>query len=276
MIEHQEIYKNHNPFLFEDAGVLIKQIQEILNDEDFRKEYKNNFYLQFYELINILIENFEEYPCYNYFASIDEAYKILKQLKENKTYININSIDNLNNFKGNTNSIHSIIILGNKNNIEKETLDFECLANKILSNLKDITIKYAKIKNFNSLLNNKLENIETIVFEECKFEEIDKIDYDELKKFTNLKYVSFYKNVMIDTKLLDLFNNDKLFSKAETLYLGGNVFNAEKLLELIKNKDFKIHLNKNIKEIGITGNFNEKTNYFIKYFDFNPITLYIS
>ena len=42
------------------------------------------------------------------------------------------------------------------------------------------------------------------------------------------------------------------------------------------NKDFKISLNRNIQEIGITGNFDAKTNEFIKYFDFNPITLYIS
>ena len=276
MIEHQNNYKNHKPFLFEDAGDLIKKTKEILNDEDYKKEYSNNFYQQIYELINILIENFEEYPCYNYYASIKDAYKFLCQLKDNKTYIIINSIDNLINFKGNIDSINSFIILGDKNDIGKETLDFEYLSNKKLSNLKNITIKYVNIKNFNSLLNHNLENLETIAFEECKFEEIDKIDYDKLKNCRNLKYLSFYKDGIIDTKLLVLLNNDKLFPNVITLYIGGNLFSEEKLLKLKEKKDFKIHLNKNIEEIGITGNFNKKTNEFIKYFDFNPKILYIS
>ena len=187
----------------------------------------------------------------------------------------INSIDNLNNYKGNTDSIKSIVIIGDIKDIEKKTIDFKNFSDAKLSNLKKIVIKYANIRNINSLFKNNLESLEIIGFEECKFEEIDKIDYDKLKNCSNLKYVNFYKNGIINTKLLELFNNDKLFPKVKSLFIGGNLFNAEKLLEL-KKKNFICHLNKNIKEIGISGNFNEKTNEFIQYFDFNPKYLYIN
>lgn len=279
MVTHKKDYKNHNPTFFKDTGNLIKMTKELLNDGDFKKEFKNKFYRKINELINILIDNFEEYPCYNYYASILEAYNLLSQLKQNKVYTNINSIENLSNTikKGNTDSINSIVILGDKNNISKETLDFELLSNKKLSNLQNVTIKYITIKNLNKLLENKLEKLEKFVFEECKFEEINKIDFDKLKYCNNLKYLSFYKIKISDTKLLYFINNNKLFPKLETLYIGGNLFKEIKLLEMKNNnKDFKISLNRNIQEIGITGNFDAKTNEFIKYFDFNPITLYIS
>jgi len=177
----------------------------------------------------------------------------------------------LNNYKTNTNIIQSIEIRGDNN----DTLDFKIFSNSKLLNVKKLIIKNENIKNINSLLMNNLENLEAIVFQECKFKEIDKIDYDKLKKCSNLKYVNFCKNGIIDTRLLELFNNDKLFSKVEILFIGGNLFDKEKLLEL-KKKNFICHLNKNIKEIGLSGNFNEKTNEFIQNFDFNPEILYIN
>lgn len=78
-----------------------------------------------------------------------------------------------------------------------------------------------------------LKKLENFTIEECIFE--DKIDYEKikLKESKNLKYVSFYKNGITNTKFLELFNNNKSFPKLKTLYFGGNLINAE---EIKKNK----------------------------------------
>jgi len=276
---HKINNKNHDIIYFNTAKDLIEEIIKILNDENFKKEHKDNYFKQNFEIINIFIENFEESPCYNYYKSIKNAAKYLYYLIDKKTYKIIYSLENLYNYKGNTDLIDSIIILEDINNKKNQkTLDLNWFENKTFSNLKILIIKYRNIKNINILLEQSLPKLEKIVIEECILEDIDKIDYNKikLKEFNNLKYISFYKDRITDIKFLNYFNDNKSFQKVKTLYLGGNsFFEEEKKIIIRKNKDV-YHFNDNIEEIGLTGNFNKKTIEFLKYCKFNPKKLFIS
>ena len=138
---HKNIYKNHDLIEFSKAEEPIKKIKEILNDKKFKKKYINDYFQQIFKIINILIENYENSPCYNYYKSIKNAREYLCKLyhfKENKNYKIIKSIKDLYDYINknlDTDLIHSIIILGDENAKEKEKpiLDLECISTKLLS-----------------------------------------------------------------------------------------------------------------------------------------------
>ena len=234
---HKNTYGNHDLIFFSKADDLIAKIEKTLKNKKFKKKYNYDYFQQIFELIHFLIENFKINPCYSYYKGIKNADKFLCKLyhaKKNKKYKIIKSLSDLQNYLsqgGNTDLIYSIIILGDKNDIEKKTFDLNCFANKSLSNLKKLVIKNVEIKNINTLLKKSLTQIENFTIEDCKFVGIDEINYDYLRfqKAKNLKYLSLYNDGIKNTKFLDLFNNKGLFSKLKTLYFGGNLFNEEEI-----------------------------------------------
>jgi hypothetical protein len=189
-----------------------------INDNTNSQEnnYKHEL-IYLYKIIKIILNAYENYPCYKHYENIETVYDFLKKEEIKKNLIKIKHknelIDNFNN-----NNIENIISI----KINEQSFNLEKTMSKVVK-FNDSNIKF----NFNNLIlldlsRNKMRNIKLLKkFEMPKLEKLnlsvnflgdELIDYIDGLYCPELKYLNLFKVHLED---YGIFDKIKHFSKIE-------------------------------------------------------------
>ena len=255
---------------FDEIEKLIEKFEKGLNyfccSEDKKDKIKNVFIV-----IKCVMENFQEYKCYNLLKSLENAEIFLKRINDhnfkidNKEYkfINLLKITSEEEFNNNITDFHEKIVSINIKH-SKEKIDLSCFENKKFSNLKEITIVSDNCNNIAPLFSCEFPVLEILNLEDNG---IDNTIIDLLKKLSlpELTYLNLYSNKITDLKLFEVINK---FKKLKHFFAGENQF------ELDKNpKDF-YEFPESLEEFGMTGNLEGNKCNFIKKLDISNLKIY--
>jgi len=248
----------HHRKTFEHLLEVDDKIEEILQQiEDIRNQLQHGDIenRQILNIIEILLNNYNIFPCHNQYYNLFEAEKFLIALKleipkiEKKEMIRISSIKDLEKYKSQSHLFSSI-------DIKDELFNFSKLKDLSLNNLEVLNLMNTEIKNFDGILNKKFDNLKTLNLENNKltYESFKKLD---AKNFKNLETLNLYIN---EIKSIKIFSKIAEFKNLKVLYVGRNIFDAN---EIKKYNNNKIYF-PTIKLFGITGSLSEDT---IKFFN---------
>ena len=235
-----------------ETNVKIESIKELLKGVDF-----NLIDSSFESLVNIIINLYKYYPCYNIFITIDSIYQLLlnnnnvdsnDNYKEKK-FQNIITNENINKINP-TQSIFSIklelkdfdAIKFNKNLLNLEILELQNNNIKDLSPFKEANLKNLKFlnlsnniiddKNSDYLMNsnlNKLFDLNMCSNNLCNYSFFEKIIH-----FPNLRYLFVSSNKFNDSDFEKYKNTIIDLSHLEEIGLSDGVF-SDKTIELLDN-----------------------------------------
>ena len=248
----------HHRKTFEHLLEVDDKIEEILQQiEDIRNQLQHGDIenRQILNIIEILLNNYNIFPCHNQYYNLFEAEKFLIALKleipkiEKKEMIRISSIKDLEKYKSQSHLFSSI-------DIKDELFNFSKLKDLSLNNLEVLNLMNTEITNFDGILNKKFDNLKTLNLENNKltYESFKKLD---AKNFKNLETLNLYIN---EIKSIKIFSKIAEFKNLKVLYVGRNIFDAN---EIKKYNNNKIYF-PTIKLFGITGSLSEDT---IKFFN---------
>ena len=248
----------HHRKTFEHLLEVDDKIEEILQQiEDIRNQLQHGDIenRQILNIIEILLNNYNIFPCHNQYYNLFEAEKFLIALKleipkiEKKEMIRISSIKDLEKYKSQSHLFSSI-------DIKDELFNFSKLKDLSLNNLEVLNLMNTEITNFDGILNKKFDNLKTLNLENNKitYESFKKLD---AKNFKNLETLNLYIN---EIKSIKIFSKIAEFKNLKVLYVGRNIFDTN---EIKKYNNNKIYF-PTIKLFGITGSLSEDT---IKFFN---------
>ena len=220
---------------------ILKEVNDIYlklskNNEIVKKSYNDNSEKIFY------FSNIDEIDN-NSFSSTESGFKLIDitEKKQLDGYINNqNTSIYIKSIAIKAENFYNISILEKCDFSYLEKLDLK--SNKIIdiSPLKSCNLYYLVILDFenNNINNNCIEILKQM-------------------KMPKIKNLNLFKNKITSIKIFDILTN---FKTMELFYIGENLFDEK---EINNNKNKIIYLPDNLEEIGLTNNFNEKTNYFI-------------
>ena len=265
-------HETHTTINLLNKNKKIKKIKNILGNQSIIKTNIKN-------LINALIENYEEYPSYNIYLTIKNIKKMFggsndesnhKNLeKKTEEFLKINTIEGLMDTFNNHNKYYKIKIEGKKikeKNEEKENekkiiknketmIDLSMFQGKEFKALQVIKINSVKLKNISALSSSFLPQLKRLDLEE------NEITDDCINVFNNLKLPKIIFLSLFDNKITspEIFESIKQYDSLKTFFIGINSFEKNKTI----NSDKIYELNQNLEELGITDNFTTETNEFI-------------
>ena len=261
----------HHIKTFEHLLEVDDRIEEIIRQiEDIRiklqpGDIENR---QILNIIEILVNNYNIFPCHNQYYNLLESEKFLTALKleipkiEKKEMIRISNINDLEKYKSQSHLFSSI-------DIKDELFNFSKLRDLSLNNLEVLKLMNTGITNFDGILNKKFDNLKTLNLENNKltYESFKKL---EAKNFKNLETLNLFIN---EIKSIKIFSKIAEFKKLKVLYVGRNVFDTNEIKKYNKNKIYF----PTIELFGITGSLSEDTIKFFNYLVFKNLEiLYIS
>ena len=261
----------HHIKTFEHLLEVDDRIEEIIRQiEDIRiklqpGDIENR---QILNIIEILVNNYNIFPCHNQYYNLLESEKFLTALKleipkiEKKEMIRISNINDLEKYKLQSHLFSSI-------DIKDELFNFSKLRDLSLNNLEVLKLMNTGITNFDGILNKKFDNLKTLNLENNKltYESFKKL---EAKNFKNLETLNLFIN---EIKSIKIFSKIAEFKKLKVLYVGRNIFDTNEIKKYNKNKIYF----PTIELFGITGSLSEDTIKFFNYLVFKNLEiLYIS
>ena len=248
-----ENHKTHLPTLFTD-----KKIEEILNSisllifkTNYNPKIEHIYWNQRKFLIEKLIEEYKEFPCYNLYKSIISAKEYLENLnKEEIEEIFYQIITDVNQISKNKFRFPIIKINLSRQNIK----DLSLIKELDLSNLKKLILNDNCISNIDPLLNCNFERLEIFELQNNQLNYQSLKDFDKMR-FKKIKFINLYINKIESIKIFEKILNFKTLDK---FYVGDNKFEKE---EIFRNGDKKYDLSF-LTNLGITGNFTDETIFF--------------
>ena len=253
-IEENE-HKYHYPDKLLDKKIKkeIKDITDLI--KDIRKKVTNGD-IENRKILNIirsLIKSYKEYPSHNLYKTINNFSKYLKSIKipELKKKIKIRTINELLDEKIYEMSqyITSIKIK------EQNFCDLSILSNLDLGNLKKLALIGNNISNIEPLLKINFEKLEYLDLENNKLSDETFKNFGKMK-LKDIRYINLFKNEIRSPTIFETLKN---FSTLKTFFIGKNLFDEEE----INNNIHKTYDLNQLKKIGLSGNFTDKTINFI-------------
>ena len=255
---------------FDIIDKLIEKYEHGIN-YFFYSENKKEKIRNLFQVIKCLMENFQEYKCYNLYKSIENAEIFLKKINDinfkiddkEYSFIHLLKITSDKDFDKNIEDFYQIIVSISIKHC-KRGINLSSFKNKNFLNLKELTLDNNNINNIYPLF-----SCEFPVLEMCDLEdnEIDNTIIDLLEKLNlpELIFLNIYSNKITDLKLFEVI---KKFKKLKIFYAGENQF------EIYKNpKDF-YEFPESLEEFGMTGNLEGDKCNFIKRLDISNLKIY--
>ena len=276
-------HDNHTFIYFEGIEKKFNYIDNLIQkyeDTIYYKMYnedKNGKIQNVFQVIKCLMENFQEYKCYNLYKSIENAETFLKRINDDNfkfddskyTFINLLKITSEKRFDKKIEDFYQKIISIKIKQCDK-SINLSSFENKKFINLKELTLVSNKCNNIYDI--SPLFSCEFPVLEIINLEDsgIDNaiIDLFEKKNFPELIYLNLYSNKITNIKLFEVITK---FKKLKHFFVGENKF------DIYNNpKDF-YEFPDSIEEFGMTGNLEgDKCNFFKKLDISNLKVFYIS
>ena len=207
------------------------------------------------KILNIfenMVKLYNDYPSHNLYKSlffakeflnkmnIPEITKKIKIFSKEELYGNINNSSLITSIKINYNNFNDLSIF--------KQLD--------LHNLQKLQLQGNGISNIEPLLYCDLKKLKFLDLENNKLNDESVKDFDKLK-FGDIRYINLFDNQIKSPSIFEKVIN---YKSLKTFFVGKNKFDEK---EINKNMNKKFHLEQ-LKKIGITGNFTDKTIDFVK------------
>lgn len=253
-ISHSGEHKKHLLKIFDIHFNEINQILEDLKKYLEDKDDDTNEIKKFKELMNIIIEDYKNFPNYNHFFIIESCKKFIKNINDNNNKILSQStkkeellfIKNQRELEENFNNaqiIEKITINSSNSNI----IQFMNILIIDLINLKELDLNSNNIKSIEPLANKKLNNLEYL---NLAINEIDdsNIEYFFQLDFPKLNDLNLFQNKLTDPKIFKLKNDPNKLTNLKIFFIGNNRINFKKN-NIIDNYNFS-----SLSEIGISKN----------------------
>ena len=271
-ISHSGEHKKHLLKIFDIHFNEINQILEDLKKYLEDKDDDTNEIKKFKELMNIIIEDYKNFPNYNHFFIIESCKKFIKNINDNNNKILSQStkkeellfIKNQRELEENFNNaqiIEKITINSSNSNI----IQFMNILIIDLINLKELDLNSNNIKSIEPLANKKLNNLEYL---NLAINEIDdsNIEYFFQLDFPKLNDLNLFQNKLTDPKIFKLKNDPNKLTNLKIFFIGNNRINFKKN-NIIDNYNFS-----SLSEIGISKNcFDQESIINIQYFTFTNL-----
>ena len=136
-------------------------------------------------------------------------------------------------------------------------------------NLEKLQLQGNGIKSIEPFLHCNFEKLKFLDLEDNKLNDESFKDFDKLN-FKNIRYINLYKNEIKSPTILEKVKN---YPTLKTYFVGENLFSEK---EINNNKNKEIDLTQ-LKKIGLTGNFSDKTIDFMSNLKFSNLKImYIS
>ena len=234
---------------FNKIDTILKNIEDTLkvknNDSNKIKKFK--------KLMNIIIEDYRNFPNHSHFLIIESCNQLLQksgsEKNSNKDSINENFvyIKNQKELEDNLENPHKIkkIII---NTCNKNIISSMGFLNSELINLIELNLSDNSINSIEVLANNKMENLEILNLS-CNEIDDSNIKYFFQLDFPKLKDLNLFLNKLTDPELLKFKNDENNLPKLEIFFIGKNKF---KFNEKNKNDRYDFF---SVKEIGISRKF---------------------
>jgi len=237
---------------------LIKQVRKKVPKGDIE-------YRQILNLIEALIKKYKDYPSHNLYKTLLNSLEFLSHPKipEIREMIKIRTVKELIDNKDYSHLISSIKIN------EQKFSDISIFKELDLRNLKELQLQVNEITNIEPLLHCNFENLKFFNIAGNKLNDESIKNFDKMK-FKKIEYMNLFLN---EIKSPEIFEKIANFKTLKTFFIGKNEFD---MAEIKKNINKKYYLTQ-LKEIGITSNFSDKTSHFIPNLIFSDLEiLYIS
>ena len=255
---------------FDIIDKLIEKYEHGIN-YFFYSENKKEKIRNLFQVIKCLMENFQEYKCYNLYKSIENAEIFLKKINDinfkiddkEYSFIHLLKITSDKDFDKNIEDFYQIIVSISIKHC-KRGIDLSSFKNKNFLNLKELTLDNNNINNIYPLFSCEFPVLEMFDLQD---NEIDNTIIYLLEKLNLPELISLniYSNKITDLKLFEVI---KKFKKLKIFYAGENQF------EIYKNpKDF-YEFPESLEEFGMTGNLEGDKCNFIKRLDISNLKIY--
>ena len=216
-------------------------------------------------IIEALIKKYKEYPSHNLYISINNAIKFLKEMiiPNIVEKIKIRTKEELYEKKNLSHLISSIKI--NNQNYS----DLSLFKELNLMNLEKLQLQGNGIKSIKPFLHCNFEKLKFLDLGDNKLNDESFKDFDKLN-FKDIRYINLCKNEIKSPTILEKVKN---YPTLKTYFVGSNLFSEK---EINNNKNKEIDLTQ-LKKIGLTGNFSDKTIDFMSNLKFSNLKImYIS
>lgn len=212
------------------------------------------------KILNIfenMVKLYNDYPSHNLYKSLFFAKEFLNKMNipEITKKIKIFSKEELYGNVNNSSLITSIKI--NYNNFN----DLSIFKQLDLHNLQKLQLQGNEISNIEPLLYCDLKKLKFLDLENNKLNDESVKDFDKLK-FGDIRYINLFDNQIKSPSIFEKVIN---YKSLKTFFVGKNKFDEK---EINKNMNKEYHLEQ-LKKIGITGNFTDKTIDFVKNLKFS-------
>ena len=245
-----ENHKTHLPTLFTDKKIeeILDSISLLIFNANSNPKFEFIFWKDRKFLIETLIDEYKEFPCYNLYKSIISAKEYLENLNKKEIFYQI--ITDVNQI--NKNSIRFPII---KINLSRQNIkDLSLIKELDLRNLKKLILNDNCITNIDPLLNCNFEQLEIFELQNNQLNYQSLKNFDKMR-FQKIKFINLYINKIESIKIFEKILNFKTLNK---FYVGDNKFEKE---EIFRNGDKGYDLSF-LTILGITGNFTDETIFF--------------
>ena len=247
------------------------------NLEDLKKYLENkdddtNKIRVFKELMNIIIEDYKNFPNYNHFFIIESCKNNIKYINDNNNktlnqstkkeeFLFIKNQRELEENFNNAQKIEKITINSSNPNI----IQFINILFIDLINLKELDLSSNNIKNIEPLANKKLNNLEYLNLATNDIDDSN-IKYFFQLDFPKLMDLNLFQNKLTNPEIFKLKNAPNKLTNLKIFFIENNRFNFKKN-NIIDNYNFSSLL-----EIGISKNcFDQESIINIQYFTFTNL-----
>ena len=261
----------HHKKTFEHLLKVDDRIEEIVRQiEDIRTKLQPGDIenRQILNIIEILVNNYNTFPCHNQYHNLKQAEQFLTALKseipkiEKKEMIRINNIQDFEKYQHQSDLFYSIDI--NKVNFSLSKLKY-----LPLNNLELLKLTNTEITNLDGILYKKFDKLKSLNLA-CNKLTYKNFEEFEPKNFQNLETLNIFSN---EIKSIKIFSKIAEFEKLKVLFIGRNKFDIDEMKKYNKNKIYFPEL----KIMGITGSLSEDKIKFFPYLVCNKLeVLYIS
>ena len=243
----------------------IEKIKQLIKEKRKKLSIGDIENRKILNIIEALIKKYKEYPSHNFYISINNAIKFLKEMiiPNIVEKIKIRTKKELYEKKNLSHLISSIKI--NNQNYS----DLSLFKELNLMNLEKLQLQGNGIKSIEPFLHCNFEKLKFLDLEDNKLNDESFKDFDKLN-FKNIRYINLYKNEIKSPTILEKVKN---YPTLKTYFAGENLFSEK---EINNNKNKEIDLTQ-LKKIGLTGNFSDKTIDFMSNLKFSNLQImYIS
>ena len=251
----------------------LKEIFKIVDIKQGKEALDLSFFLSadFIFLINMIINDYEQYPNYNLIKNIENIYislqNLIKNNDDNLEKLDINKILDIKSkheFDDLEKSDNKTLLLINSINISQINFyDISKFCKIKMENLKELNLSDNNIEDIKPLINAPFINLELLDLKRNRIGDKN-ISYIKEFKFKKLKNLNFYFNNFTQYEFFKAIEN---FKSLEILSIGSNRFK-----DCHKINNIKIDLN-SIKIFHlINGVFSDETINIISYFLLNKLT----